>query len=123
MSIDTDHFRTLLEDERVRVKRAIDRLHGEHASSLEDESDELASDGDNHMGDLASDTLNREIDFGLEQDAEHVLAEIDAALARIDDGTYGTCGGCGKEIPAERLEAVPWARLCIEDARKAEGGA
>jgi RNA polymerase-binding protein DksA len=123
MSIDTDHFRTLLEDERERVQRAIKRLHGDHASSLDDETDELATAGDNHLGDLATATLNREIDYGLEQDAGQVLAEIEAALKRIDDGTYGSCGGCGKEIPAERLEAVPWARLCIEDARKAEGRA
>jgi RNA polymerase-binding protein DksA len=123
MSIDTDHFRTLLEEERERVQSAIKRLHGDHASSLEDETDELATASDNHMGDLATVTLDREIDYGLEQDAEQVLSEIEAALKRIDDGTYGTCGGCGKEIPAERLEAVPWSRLCIEDARKAEGRA
>jgi RNA polymerase-binding protein DksA len=121
MSIDTDHFRTLLEDERRRVQHALDRMHGEHAESLEDETDELATASDNHMGDIASATLDREIDYGLEENAGQVLAEIDAALARIEDGTYGTCTGCGKEIDAGRLEARPWARLCIEDARRAEG--
>jgi RNA polymerase-binding protein DksA len=120
MSIDTDHFRTLLEDARTRVKHARDRLHGDHAQSLDDETDELATASDNHMGDVAQATYDRELDFGLEQDADRVLAEIDAALQRIDDGTYGTCGSCGAEIPAERLEAIPWARLCVDDARKAE---
>jgi RNA polymerase-binding protein DksA len=72
------------------------------------------------MGDLAAATLDREIDYSLEANSEQHLAEIDAALERLDNGTYGTCTKCGKEIPAERLEAAPWASLCIEDARDAE---
>jgi DnaK suppressor protein len=44
------------------------------------------------------------------------------ALARIADGTYGTCAVCGAEIPEERLDAVPYATLCIEDRRKQEQG-
>jgi len=51
-----------------------------------------------------------------------VLADIDSALKRIDDGTYGTCVGCGQEIPLQRLEANPAASLCIDCKRRAEGG-
>jgi len=51
--------------------------------------------------------------------AQQTLDEIDAALARIDDGTYGTCQVCGKQIGADRLRAIPWARLCIDDQRRA----
>jgi RNA polymerase-binding protein DksA len=120
MSIDTDRFRTLLEEERGRVKHAIDHLHDEHPGSIEDETDELATASDNHMGDLATATLNREIDYSLGANSEQHLAEIDAALKRIDDGTYGTCTKCGKQIGAERLEAMPWAALCIDDARAQE---
>jgi RNA polymerase-binding transcription factor DksA len=120
MSIDTDHFRTLLLDERQRVQRAITHLREEHPGSLEDETDELASDGDNHMGDLAADTLNREIDYSLGENAGQHLAEIDAALKRIDDGTYGKCVVGGEDIPPERLEAMPWASLCIDHARARE---
>ena len=50
-----------------------------------------------------------------------MLREIDLALARIDEGTYGTCAVCGAEIPEERLAAVPYATLCIEDRRRQEG--
>ena len=46
-----------------------------------------------------------------------MLAEIDRALARIEDGTYGTCTNCGKEIALARLDAQPWASLCIDCAR------
>jgi RNA polymerase-binding protein DksA len=58
----------------------------------------------------------------LEENSAHVLAEIDAALARIDAGTYGICVRCGKPIGQERLEALPWATLCIDDKRKQERG-
>ncbi|HET8527990.1 MAG TPA: TraR/DksA C4-type zinc finger protein [Gaiellaceae bacterium] len=120
MTIDTDRFRTQLVEERERVKRALDHLHGEHPGSLEDETDELATASGNHMGDVASATLDREIDYSLGGNSEQLLGEIDAALKRIDDGTYGTCVKCGREIQVERLEARPWASLCIDDARDAE---
>ena len=50
-----------------------------------------------------------------------MLAEIDAALKRIEEGTYGICTNCGKEIPVDRLEALPWATLCIDCQRGLEG--
>ena len=120
MSIDTEHFRTLLMEERERVQRAIAHLRDEHPGSLEDETDELATAGDNHMGDIASATLDREIDYSLGENAGQHLAEIDAALKRIDDGTYGTCVEGGEDIGHERLEAMPWASLCIDHARARE---
>jgi RNA polymerase-binding transcription factor len=120
MTIDTDRFRSLLEEERERVRHAIKHLSDDHSGSVEDETDELATADGNHMGDLASVTLDREIDYTLGENAEQVLGEIDAALKRIDDGTYGTCTKCGKQIGSERLEARPWASLCIDDARSAE---
>ena len=120
MTIDNDHFRSLLLEERERVEHAIHHLSEDHGGSLEDETDELATASDNHMGDLASATLDREIDYSLGDNSEQVLAEIDAALKRIDDGTFGRCTKCGREIALERLEARPWASLCIDDARNAE---
>jgi RNA polymerase-binding protein DksA len=121
MTIDTEIFRGRLLHERERVQVAIARLHEDHTGRLDDEVEEMAGGSDNHLGDLASATLNREIDYTLGENAEQVLAEIEAALKRIEDGTYGTCTVCGKEIGEERLEAHPWATLCIDDARKAEG--
>jgi RNA polymerase-binding protein DksA len=121
MSIDTDHFRAQLLKGRERVHDAIAHLQKDHAGRLDDEVEEMAGGSDNHLGDLATATLNREIDYSLSENSEQMLAEIDAALRRIEDGTYGTCAVCGKEIGAERLEVQPWASLCIDDARKAEG--
>ena len=120
MTIDTEHFRSLLEEERARVQHAIQHLSDDHDGSIEDETDELATASDNHMGDMASATLDREIDYTLGENSEQVLTEIDAALKRIEEGTYGICANCGREIPAERLEAYPWASLCIDCKRQAE---
>jgi RNA polymerase-binding protein DksA len=120
-AIDTDRFRTMLLEERARVQAAIERLHQDHPGSLEDETEEVAAGADNHLAETATATVDRAIDYTLGDNAENVLTEIEAALKRIDDGTYGTCARCGKPIGEERLEAIPWATLCIEDARKAEG--
>ena len=122
MSIDTEHFRAALLAERQRVEHALATLRDEHAGSLDDEVDEVAPTADNHLGETASATLGREIDYTLGGSAEQVISEMDAALKRIDDGTYGTCTNCGREIPHDRLEANPWASLCIDCKRKAEGG-
>ena len=122
MSIDTGHFRDALLDERQRVEHALATLRDEHRGSLDDEVEETSPTNDNHLAETASATLGREIDYTLGDNAEQVRSAIDAALQRIDDGTYGTCTNCGQEIPRERLEASPWASLCIDCKRKAEGG-
>jgi RNA polymerase-binding transcription factor len=87
---------------------------------MEDEVDE--SHSDNHLAETASVTIDREIDYSLEENETRVLAAIDAALGRIEDGTYGTCERCGNAIEPERLEALPWATLCIDDKRRDERG-
>jgi DnaK suppressor protein len=118
----TEHFRDALLDERRRVEHALATLRAEHPGSLDDEVEEAAATSDNHVAETASATLGREIDYTLGDNAEQVLSEIDAALSRIDDRTYGICFNCGNEIPRERLAANPWASLCIECKRRSEGG-
>jgi DnaK suppressor protein len=120
-AIDTQEFKTLLNDRRDRVLRAIEHLHEQHPGSLEDETGELVH-VDQHLGDVATATFDREFDLGLEEDAEEILAAIDDALRRIDEGTYGICARCGRDIGAERLRAVPYATLCIDDKRLEERG-
>jgi DnaK suppressor protein len=114
---DTEPFKRALLEERRRLVDAIAYLHSENPGSMEEESGEEAGI-DNHLGDLATITLDREIDYTLEETDERVLKAVDAALGRIDEGTYGTCSSCGKPISPERLEARPWAELCIDCARK-----
>ena len=115
---DVEKFKQALLEERARVVRAIEYMHEENPGSISDETGEVPASSDNHLAETATATVDREIDYTLEENSEQVLAEIDAALQRIEDGTYGTCEVCGKPIGEERLEARPWARLCIDDARK-----
>jgi RNA polymerase-binding protein DksA len=120
-AIETDRFREALLDERKRVEAAIQNLHDENPGTLaEDAGEETAYD--NHLADTATETYDRELDYTLEENSEHVLAAIDAALKRIDAGTYGTCTNCGEQIAEERLEALPWATLCIGCQRDRERG-
>ena len=119
-SIDTEHFREALVDERRRVEHALATLRDEHPGSLDDEVEEVAATNDSHLAETATATLGREIDYTLGDNAEQVISEIDGALKRIEDGTYGTCTNCGQEIPRERLEASPWASLCIDCKRRVE---
>jgi RNA polymerase-binding protein DksA len=121
-SIDTEHFRHALLEEKQRVEHALATLRDEHSGSLDDEVDEVAATSDNHVAETASATLGREIDYTLGENSGQVLADIDSALQRIDDGTYGTCVSCGQEIARQRLEAYPTASLCIDCKRRAEGG-
>lgn len=117
--IDTGKFQQILLEERRRVAAAIENLHDEHPGSIRDETGEDAV-YDNHLADTATETYDRELDYTLEENSEHVLTEIDAALKRIEDGTFGTCTNCGHQIPPERLEARPWATLCIGCKRDRE---
>ena|SRR5919109_2929204 len=120
MGIDPARFRDELLAERRRVLDAIDYLHKENPGSIEDETEEMPID--NHMAETATVTLDREIDYTLEENSEHVLAAIDAALQRIEDGTFGKCVTCGQEIGEERLSAIPWATQCIDCKRREERG-
>ncbi len=116
--LDLERYRRALEGERERLQHARDAVH--HDGSLLEETGDLAIGSGDHIADSASETFMRELDGGLEENADHILTEIEAALARIEDGSYGTCATCGKEIGAERLDAVPYATLCIDDKRALE---
>ena len=116
--MNTDRYRDILLDERERVSASIQHLHEE--GSLEEETEEETYD--NHLADSATATLNREIDYTLEENSGHVLSAIDEALGRIEGGTFGTCGRCGKPIAEERLQAIPYANRCIDCKRLEERG-
>jgi len=75
-----------------------------------------------HMADLGSDNFEQEFTLGLIESERQILREIDEALARIENGTYGICLATGRPISKARLKAKPWAKYCIEYAKRLERG-
>ena len=103
-------------DRARRVVAAIENLRNENPGSVEDETGEETYD--QHLADVATAMHDRELDYRLEENEQQLLGAIDGALQRIEDGTYGVCSNCGKPIGEERLEALPWAELCIDCAKR-----
>ena len=114
--MDVERYRELLLDERQRVADTLDSLRVEHSTR---EDDEIPETG---IADTASVTIDRELDLSIEGTTSGMLRAIDDALARIEDGTYGSCSRCGRTITEERLEAMPYATLCIDCKREEERG-
>jgi DnaK suppressor protein len=73
-----------------------------------------------HMADLGTDNFEREFTLSLMENEEDTLGRIEASLERIEDGTYGDCGECGAKIPKARLNAIPYATLCVKCASQSE---
>src|SRR5204862_3647369 len=73
-----------------------------------------------HMADVGTDNYEQEFTLSLMANQGQALEEIGAALERLEDGSFGRCEECAGEIPAARLEALPYARYCVECARKME---
>lgn len=112
-----------LETRRLELLALRERILGAAESIVagDEESGEINSAaGDQHLADHASIILDREVDDTLEENAGHMIVEIDGALERIADGSYGLCAVCGDPIPEERLAAIPYATLCLDDKRKLE---
>lgn len=110
-----NHFRSLLLKERKRIES----LRADQTDAREGVIDDVPDEGD-----LSHSDADKDLAFNLGERETHQLQEIDDALRRIDDGTYGTCMRCGKPIDDERLEAVPTARYhadCQSELEAAQG--
>ncbi len=102
----------------MRSARSCSRERGEILGSVESRHDEV-EEGPSGVSDGSGETEHltiaefKELSQHLDRMASEMLAEIEAALARLDDGTYGDCLECGEQIDVERLEAIPSAALCV----------
>lgn len=103
MAIDANEARDKLQAERARL---IEELH----AAIE-APDQMTYGS---QAAAASQVFDQQRSLALRERATQQLALVDAALERIGEGTYGRCIRCQREIPAERLEALPWAAHCIE---------
>lgn len=108
-------FKQRLLQEREKLAGQINFLDEQGQSglgmSMKDSLSELST-YDNHPADLGTEVFERSKDFSLRENAMITVSDIDSALERINDGTYGACEVCGRDIPLERLEAVPSTSKC-----------
>jgi len=116
--MDREALKQQLLQERERLQREIAQLDAELSESLEDSSEE--SPYDQHMAETAGITLDREIDLTLEENARASIAQIDRALQKLENGSYGLCDKCGQPIGEARLRIAPFATLCVECKRLEE---
>ena len=119
--MDSQQARTHLETERARLLEVRAAAAGLSGAAAEAAQRELSSN-DQHPAEAASETLERELDSTVVQRAEAELADVEAALLRLDEDRYGLCEACGQPIAEGRLEAKPAARYCVEDQAKADRG-
>ncbi len=115
---DLKKFEGLLLQKRAEILGDVNHMKEE---TLKKERSDL-SNVPFHMADAGSDNFEMENTLGLMDEEVKMLAEIDAALVRIDKKTFGICEGSGEPIPKSRLEAIPWARYCVEYKELLEKG-
>lgn len=112
-------FKKLLLKKREDVLNEINNIAKESLKSQKEASGDLSSYS-YHMADMASDSYDREFSLNIATEEQKVIYEIDEALKRIDEGKYGRCLSCDKKIPVRRLNALPYAKYCIQCQSKEE---
>src|SRR4051794_11741517 len=117
--MDPDDARARLADEGARLTELRTSFDGLNKESEMESLGELSS-SDQHQADMGTETFEREKDLSILEQVEAELADVEHALRRLDDGTYGTCEVDGRPIPDDRLEVMPAARLCMEHQAEAE---
>lgn len=108
-----DEFRKMLEEERERLTEELEAME-EHTPEVEEQVGMDVGGGyDEDLADVASSTFEREKGLALESSVQAMLTQVEEALGRIEEGTYGICQRCGDPIDAARLRVLPYATLCI----------
>ena len=113
------HLRQLLITERAKLAQEIRNIAHDAATSPRDASGDLSA-YTVHLADMAADTYDRELSMNIVSSEQEILYQIDDALKRLDDGSYGVCQQCNQPITMSRLKAVPYASLCIKCQRAKE---
>jgi DnaK suppressor protein len=117
MAIDLPKMRILLLEKRGELLRNAAGLTEVRPGSV---GSEEVSESPQDLGDAAIDVVEMQREQAILVNDQTLLQEVDDALARIENGTYGRCIVCGQPIPQKRLEAIPWAARCIKDEEEFE---
>lgn len=119
---DIEHFRQLLLEKRKEILGSVNEMEDEALKKSRQDAAGNLSSMPIHMADLGSDNFEQEFAIELVDSERKLLREIDDALTRIEEGTYGICEGLNTPISKARLEAQPWARYSVEYAQMLEKG-
>jgi len=111
-------FKAMLLAKRAEILGDVTRMEDETLRKPKSDSSNMPI----HMADAGTDNYEMENTLGLMDSERKLIVEIDHALSRIEDGTYGICEGSDEPIPKERLKAIPWARYCVAYASLLEKG-
>jgi len=117
-----EHLKQMLLEKRREILVNVNEMEGETLKKSRLDATGDLSSMPIHMADIGTDNYEQEFALGLMDSERKLLREIDDALQRIEQGTYGICEGTGKRVPKARLEAQPWARYCVEYAQMLEQG-
>lgn len=109
------HFKNRLLEEKKKLLKSKDNISKEEYGSIDMYYTEV-SGYDNHPADIATEVFMKEQDIGFRNNMNDKLTEIDISLKKIDDGTFGICENCQKEIDEDRLELIPYSKKCFECA-------
>jgi RNA polymerase-binding protein DksA len=112
-------YKKLLIKVRDGIAGDISHITKESLKSQKESSGDL-SGYSFHMADMASDSYDRELSLNIAGEEQEIVYEIDEALKRIEEGKFGKCISCDKKIPQQRLNAVPYAKYCIQCKSKEE---
>ena len=119
---DIEQFKTLLLEKRREIVGDVNEIKDEALKKSRLDACGDLSSMPIHMADIGTDNYQQEFALELMDSERKLLKEIDDALERIEQGTYGICQGTGKPIAKTRLKAKPWAKYCMEFARMLEQG-
>jgi DnaK suppressor protein len=111
-TLDIDKFQETLIEERDRLRQELKRIEDKTAGRDRLHAEQAGQDFDEPGGDAATETVDRAQSMAVGASLREQLDEVNAALAKIEDGTYGICDNCGKQITKKRLRVLPWATLC-----------
>jgi RNA polymerase-binding transcription factor DksA len=111
--MDKDRARKLLESRKEELMKTV-RAATEQGGLNSDQRSAAGEIVTIEAAELAAETLERELDLSVREAAEASLRDVERAMKRLEDGTYGSCLECGRPIPDERLEAKPEAEYCVE---------
>ena len=113
-------YRDQLRKLRARLRGDVDQLANSALKKTRSETNGDLSSMPIHMADIGSDNYEQEFSLSLMENEGAALAKIQTSLERIEQGTYGACEECGAKIPKTRLNAIPYANLCVKCASQLE---